>query len=92
MTSLDAGGIELACQLLRQEARTPAPMALFEAGAPQSENLVTMCSWCKQIKTPQHGWLEIEKAIEVMQLLSESPFPGITHAICESCTETLMAQ
>ena len=91
MTALDAGGIELACQLLRQEARTAAPMALLEAGVPRSETLVTMCSWCKRIKNPQDGWLELEGAIEVTLLLSESPLPGITHTICESCEESLMA-
>lgn len=44
MTSLDAGGIELACELLRQETRTPQPLALLESDVPRGGDLVVMCS------------------------------------------------
>ena len=83
MTPLPAGGIELACELLREERRTQGPAALLEKSAHKSGEFIVMCSWCKKINVPQNGWMELEQAVQVMQLLSESPLPAITHAICE---------
>ena len=47
--------------------------------------MVVMCSWCNKVRQPDGSWLELDSAVEVMDLLSSSQPLGITHSICPSC-------
>lgn len=60
------------------------PVALLEAGTPR-RGLVRMCGWCKRIPTPAGEWLEIEDAMQVLDLLDAPPLPALTHGICPHC-------
>jgi hypothetical protein len=74
--SLDVSG-----QLLREELRERVP--LLDSAAPRTDDLLTMCSWCKRI--PVHGaWLEVEEAAQALGLFS-GPVPKVTHGVCPDC-------
>lgn len=92
MSSLEDGGIVLECRLLREEPRTSRPTTLLEPGGPRGEELLVMCSWCKKVEDPLDGWLELDRAVEAMDLLARPLLPNISHSICPSCKEGLDAR
>ena len=90
MIPLKDGGIALECRLLREEPRTSRATTLLEPGGPRGEELLVMCSWCKKIESLD-SWLELDRAVEAMDLLSRPLLPNISHSICPSCKEALDA-
>ena len=80
--------VRFAAALLRSEPRPAVP--LLDAAAPRSDELLTMCAWCKRIKLDEDTWREVEEALARMAILQRFPLPGITHAICPECLVTCM--
>jgi hypothetical protein len=72
--------------LVREEER-PA-QALLDPRVPRSDDMLPICSWCRQARAGE-GWLEIEEAVEVLGLLNQDRLPAITHTICSRCTKHL---
>ena len=61
-----------------------APVALLDAAAPRSRDLLRMCSWCKRV--PLDGdWVEVEEALRRSTLFHGEAPPAITHGICPRC-------
>lgn len=60
-------------------------IVLLEPGRPRSEVFVRMCSWCKRVAVPPHGWLELEEAVLKLALFDHERPPQLTHGICEDC-------
>ena len=88
MVPLEQGKIEFTSYLEREEDRTP--VALLEIFVERSEEIVTICSWCKRIKAKDETWLEAEEAVETMSLFNRSQLPKLSHGICSACCECLM--
>ena len=74
-------GVEFCGHVVREEAREPVCFLALRTA--QSDQMITMCGWCKRIATPV--WLEAEEAIKVLQPFEEDHMPQITHSICEDC-------
>jgi hypothetical protein len=83
----DQGGLDFVSTLVREEPRDA--ISLFEAPASVT-GTVKMCSWCKQVETPE-AWVEVEAAIERLDLLDRLPVPRISHGICPACQGSLEA-
>ncbi len=81
-------GLRYVSTILREEPRSP--VALLAAGAPRSERLLVMCSWCKAVKTPA-GWREVEEAVASLGLFLPTLPPAISHGICPACRDRLEA-
>ncbi len=79
--------LELTAALIRAESRRRVEM--LDPGARRSDELITMCSWCKRILVNGPGWGEIEEAIEHLALFDGAPLPGITHGVCPDCLVVL---
>jgi hypothetical protein len=47
-----------------------------------------MCGWCKRVYADAK-WVEIEEAIERLDLFGISKPPDTTHGICPSCKESV---
>ncbi len=82
----DADEVEFASVLTRSETRPP--VALLEAERRRSAQLLSMCSWCKQVLAEQ-SWVEVEEAVTRLRLFTEETLPRISHGICPSCSEHL---
>ena len=83
-------GIEIASTVL---AVKPRPyVALLDAAARRSTQLVKICSWCKKIAVPSGGWVEVEEAVRDLKLLVLPPVPQMTHGMCEACQEGFRRQ
>jgi hypothetical protein len=83
---LDNGEIELTGRVLATEERHPVP--LLDPAAPRSKTMITICSWCKKVKTKNDLYVEIEKAISVHGLFGPR-HPRLTHGICPECFERI---
>jgi hypothetical protein len=83
ISPLFGGSLQLDVVLVREQHREP--VRLLARGDARSEEILTMCSWCKKAWIPDGEWLEIEDAIVRMDLFSTAQMPEITHGICPSC-------
>jgi hypothetical protein len=58
-------------------------MDLLDPNFPRTEELLTMCAWCKKVKAV--GWVEVEEVVRQRQLFDRPRLPKITHGICPAC-------
>jgi len=71
-----------------EQAREPrSPVRLFERNAPRDHHLVRMCGWCQRVAAPD--WVEVETAVQRLDLFNRPLMPELTHGICEECLQTL---
>jgi hypothetical protein len=43
-----------------------------------------MCSWCQRVRVSGR-WVQVEEAVVLLDLMSRTTIPAITHGICEDC-------
>jgi hypothetical protein len=82
--------IQFVSNILRLEFRPP--LDLLKPSGPKSEELLKMCSWCKKVYCPEPGWVEIEEAVRALDLFGDAANPQLTHAICDSCHNMVVAE
>lgn len=75
--------VEFKSRIVKQETRDPVPI-LLSSPSPD-EDLIVMCSWCKKVKTDPDDWREIEEAIDLLKLFSETAPPPLSHGLCATC-------
>lgn len=63
---------------------------LLDAGTPRSDDLLTICSWCKRVRVDEE-WLEVEEAVVRLRLLEAPLLPALTHGACVPCVTSLRA-
>jgi hypothetical protein len=78
--------VEFRSRVLRLERRRPVAL-LDSALRERCRGVVTVCSWCKNVRTGG-GWLEIEEAVQ-SRILADAPPPRISHGICPACSERM---
>jgi hypothetical protein len=95
------GGVEFRGRILRQERREPVP--LLDTSSPRAQLLLTMCSWCKQIRVPEWTpqepwrqrigvWCEVERLGEILNGLYLEYPPTVSHGVCPACYATIMKE
>ena len=82
------GVVEFESRVVKQELRLA--VNLLDARRPCSDDVVTVCSWCKKVAAPE--WMEAEAAISTMRLFEKAVAPKITHGICDHCQDVLLGQ
>lgn len=82
-------GVRIETTLLRVEAR-PA-VALFDEGAPRSDELLIVCSWCKRVRLDGQQWVEVEDAVAALGLFEAAALPRLSHGICPPCRARFFA-
>lgn len=75
------------CTVDRIEHR--APVLFAEQKGWRETKLLRMCSWCKKVDVGGDVWMEIEPAIQHLQLLERKLLPEISHTMCDECLNTL---
>jgi hypothetical protein len=88
VTARDGGDVDFATRLLRAERR--APVALLAQPASVGADLLPICSWCKQVRLEDGTWVEVELAIERLDLFGLDSLPQLTHGICPRCFDVVM--
>jgi len=79
-----SGALELQSRIVREEAR--AAVALLRPTAERSKATVDVCSWCKRIHADGARWLEVEEAIDQLDLFGAT-LPELNHKTCPECAK-----
>jgi hypothetical protein len=87
VTPLEDGGTEFRTRPQRLDLRPDSP--LLNRQTSRTGDLLTMCSWCNRVRVGGN-WDEIEVAVDRLALLEAPALPGLTHGICEECSDQLM--
>jgi hypothetical protein len=90
LTTDGDGGIRFVSRVLRLEPR-PA-VELLGASHLTSSRFLTLCSWCKRIRLPDDDFVEVEQAIERLDLFGEPVLPNLTHGCCPDCFDSLIGR
>jgi hypothetical protein len=69
-------------RIVREEDRPPVP--LLDSSINREDDFLKICSWCKRVQA-EGEWLEVELAVERLELFSSQHLPQLTHGICEDC-------
>ena len=88
ITARGAGAVVFEVSSLATQSRPEVP--LLRRDAPRTESVLRMCAWCKRVAMPDGVWIEVEDAIAAMNLFQASRLPGVSHGICEPCSEVMM--
>lgn len=84
ITQLPDQAVEFRSRILREELR--APVRLMEDDVERTQGWLVMCGWCKKVALPDDRWVEVEEAIQVLQLFDAPRLPKISHGICTECS------
>ena len=63
---------------------------VLEINRDRSQSMITICSWCKNVRTKDGLWLPVEEAIHELGLMSELKLPHLTHAACPECKRSVL--
>jgi hypothetical protein len=77
------GGLKFQSVLLDEQPRPK--VELLDVNFPRSEEMLTVCAWCKKVKVG--GWVEVEDAVRELWLFERTQLPRITHGVCPECQE-----
>ncbi len=66
------------------------PVELLDPTVPRGDELVTLCSWCKKIKTPK-GWFPVEEGLSELRPFDSRQMPAISHGMCDECLANYMS-
>ncbi|MFP4353899.1 MAG: hypothetical protein ACLFUJ_02155 [Phycisphaerae bacterium] len=75
------------------EAQPREPIALLDPSANRAANAkpIPFCSWTNRLWTPR-GWLEVEEAVEELQLFQRDTQPPLAYTISDEALGQLMRQ
>ncbi len=82
-------GVDFEARFLAVQDRPP--VALLDQAARRSRELLRICAWCKRIPMPEGRWVEVEEALDHLDLLDATVLPQLTHGICPACDAALGA-
>lgn len=87
MRLLPDGGVRCDSTVERQEQRPP--QLLLDPTAAHSDDIVVVCSWCNRVRLPDDRWVEVEEAVEALNLFLKPSVPQLSHGICDPCMESV---
>lgn len=80
--------VDFQSDLIRLESR-PA-VRLLESNQPRGEGFVRVCAWCQRVAVSPEVWLEVEDAVNRLDLLQAENLPALTHGMCQACGARIM--
>jgi hypothetical protein len=83
----DAGEVLFRSRLVSLEERAATP--LLARHTLRSGELIRCCAWCNRFVLGASEWVELEEAIDRLQLFAKTKLPGISHGICPNCFEVM---
>jgi hypothetical protein len=83
-------GLELESRSIDEAARPLLP--LFAPRSPASDELLTVCSWCKDGLRTDGSWTDLATLAAELGLMTRTSLPGLTHGICPRCEREWRAE
>lgn len=92
MTCGDADSITFKVTSVAQQVRAAIPLMGLSSAISTGPH-VTMCGWCKRVRTATAAWVEIEHGIEALGLFQgQARLPAVSHGICDTCELVLSTE
>lgn len=86
----DDGSVDFESRILRTEAREHVPLPKVDDQRNDGQFLKA-CSLCKRVEVKRAAWVEIEQAMQDLELNRRERAPRITHGLCADCHERILA-
>jgi hypothetical protein len=83
ISPLPDGSVRFEIRAEREEPREP--VFLLDPAARRSDELVTICAWCKHVRLPHGEWVATENAVHRLRLFERELMPSLSHGMCPSC-------
>ena len=64
---------------------------LISPDAVRTDSLLSICGWCMRVQVAKGTWVEVERAIQMLEIFEAPAVPKITHGMCPTCYGTMMA-
>jgi len=90
ISSFDEKQFELNSRIVRMEPTAYNP--LLDVDTTHGQDWLTICSWCKRVKTGKDRWVESDQAVRDMFLFARRDMPQLTHGMCPRCYATGLDQ
>lgn len=90
ISPLADGGLAFVSCIKREEPRSP--VALLDREADRSDELIVICSWCKQVRLDENRWVPVEEAVAQLGLFNARLLPRLSHGMCETCHQQQMRE
>lgn len=74
-----------------QETKHRIRLTLLDDEVPRGPEILMICSWCKQVKLAGGRWVEVEEAMQELQLFEQRVLPRLSHGMCPTCAEAVRA-
>ena len=82
------GNVEFKTRLLAAKAR---PVQRLRAkSTPRTGQRLMVCTWCDRVHAGVEEWLEVEAALEHLQLTHETELPQVDPVVCPACFAKIM--
>ncbi len=75
--------VNFACRIVKIESRPR--VALLAGDVERSDQVVTVCSWCKKVRIGTGDWVDVEEAVDRLELFNANVQPRLNHGICPPC-------
>ncbi len=82
------GAVMFRTHVVSSQARRA--LELLDIMTVRSESLLKICGWCMRVQA-NDSWVEIEDAISVLHLFEAPRFPTLSHGMCPSCYDVMIA-
>jgi len=79
--------IEVRFELVEEKKRDPDAVQQLYG---DDRGIITMCSYCGDLKDAQGNWQAIETEITTLDLFKQSILPQISHGICRTCKKDFL--
>lgn len=83
LSSVGSGAVRF--EVARLATRARAPVEALARNAPRTQELLSLCSWCKRLKLPDGRWSDLEDAVDRQPDLLSPPYPRFSHGACPRC-------
>ena len=88
ISQLPHGHLQFDVQLVREEPQPYSP--LLDPTIKRGDKWISMCAWCKRVRTPSDEWIDVSDALQTLGPFAERDIPNLTHCICPPCNEVFL--
>ncbi|MDR4460108.1 MAG: hypothetical protein MRJ67_06265 [Nitrospirales bacterium] len=83
VSPLQEDELMLSTHSIREISRDP--VLLLDPDVQRGDQVLTICSWCVKAWLPNDEWVELEEAVNRLDLLGSGVVPRLRHGLCQDC-------
>ncbi len=88
MRAADDAAVDFRCTIVEEQRREA--VRLLDPVVARGDETILLCGWCKLVRLDDDRWVEVEAAIDALDLFEAPALPQMSHGICPSCRDQLL--